>query len=475
MRFSFISKLAVRTFLFVVIALPVLLAQDGRFIGGWEGKLAIPTGSLRIVLHITQPSPDKFVSTMDSPDQGAFGLKVDETVVTGNSISLTMKMLQGNYLGTIKPDGKTIDGTLTQAGRTFALMLNKNDKIKEIKRPQTPKPPFPYTEEEILIETPNPGVKLSGTLTLPKDGSNFPVVVFVTGSGPQNRDEEIFAHRPFFVIADYLARYGIASLRYDDRGVGKSKGSFAGSTTLDFAEDAMSVVKYLASRKEVNSSKIGIVGHSEGGLIAPIVAASNSDIGFIVLLAGPGIDGASLLMKQSAAIMNAARAPKEEIAKNAELNSQVYRIINEMKDSVEVSKKLDSLAEAYVSTIDTSDKSKPENNLLRLKMIMKQSLSPWFRMFLKLNPQDYLSRVACPVLALNGTKDLQVPYEDNLKAIESSLKSAGNLNYKVKALQGLNHLFQTSQTGLISEYASIEETFSPVALEEIKSFILGLK
>ncbi len=464
--------------LFFLLTLPIIAAPSGNnaiLVGIWEGKLTLPGMSLRIVFHITANEKAELSALMDSPDQGAKGIKVDKVSLTEKAVTLDLHALRGEYKGELSGDGKTMKGTWTQGGTSFPLDLSKTEKVSELKRPQVPVKPYPYKEEEVRFVNNKDGDTLAGTFTYPATGKNFPVVVFVTGSGPQNRDEELLGHKPFLIISDYLTRNGIATLRYDDRGIGKSTGNFSAATSLDFADDALAAVDYLKSRKEIDAARIGIIGHSEGGLIAPIAATRSKDVSFIILMAGPGETGEEIILQQSVLIMKADGAAEAEIQKTVAFSEKIFSIIKEGPDSSTAAGRINAEIKTFMASLPDSVKHKPENTETALKQQMQQVLSPWFRAFLVFNPREYLLKVTCPVLAINGSKDLQVPPKENLGEIRKALEAAGNKHFEIKELEGLNHLFQNAKTGSPNEYGAIEETIAPAALETILTFIKGLK
>ncbi|MCC7095327.1 MAG: alpha/beta fold hydrolase, partial [Ignavibacteriaceae bacterium] len=330
------------------------------------------------------------------------------------------------------------------------------------KRPQEPIKPYPYYSEDVTFKNNKANVTLAGTLTLPQKEGIYPVVILITGSGPQNRDEEILGHKPFLVISDYLTRNGIAVLRYDDRGVEKPTGDFKTATTVDFATDVESAISYLKTRKEINVKKIGLIGHSEGGIIAPMVASKSKDVDFIVLLAGQGLSGDKLMLLQKEKIEQAMNINEQEISKGQKIFSGAYRIILESHtDNTDLKNKLNTY---FTQSFDNKLSEEQVN------AITNSITTPWMIYFLKYNPVPALEKVKCPVLAIDGEKDLQVPPE-NLIAIKTALENGGNKNVTTKLFPNLNHLFQDCKTGLPSEYSEIEETFSPAALAEITKWI----
>ena len=314
---------------------------------------------------------------------------------------------------------------------------------------------------------------MAGTFTFPKEGGPFPAVLLITGSGPQNRNEELLGHKPFLVLSDYLTKQGIAVLRVDDRGVGKSTGDFKSATTADFVTDALAGVEFLKTRNEVNKKEIGLIGHSEGGMIAPMVAVESSDVAFIVLMAGPGLPGDSILLMQSSLISAAEGASPEDITKAEEVNRKIYQIIKTESDSVKAHNEITAIFEKYYDSLPDSEKAKTGDKNTALKMLSRVE-TPWFKYFIKYDPRPTLEKVKCPVLAIDGSKDLQVPPKEDLAAIKEALTKGGNKNFETIELKGLNHLFQTAKTGSPTEYNTIEETIAPIALKTIGDWILKI-
>lgn len=454
---------------------PVPVHPDAAKIAGiWLGKLKVSGSELRIVFNITQNPDGSLSASLDSPDQGANGIPVSEVVFEGKQLRLEVPSIGGHYTGKVNDDFSRIEGSWQQGGGSFPLTLEPTDKVEAPKRPQNPTEPYPYAVEEVTFNNPSAQIALAGTLTLPRSGGPFPAVLLISGSGPQDRDETVFGHRPFWVLADHLTRQGIAVLRYDDRGVGESEGDFAPATSVDFAEDALAGVAYLKSRADIRPAQIGLIGHSEGGMIAPLAAVQSRDVAFIVLLAGIGIPGDRLLELQSALIMKASGAGDALIQKNREMSRHIFGIINREADddaaqeaiSAYYQKEWEQMDEALQAAFRENGSSPAQ-----LKQRLKTLVSPWFRYLLRYDPVPTLQKVACPVLALNGEKDLQVPPKENLAAIAAALKAGGNKKYTVQELPGLNHLFQTAETGAPGEYATIEETFAPSALQLIADWI----
>ena len=435
-----------------------------KAIGNWSGIINLPTGKLEMIFKISENDSGTLVSKLDVPAQGAKDLPVAETRFSSDSLFLNVAMILGNYEGKFTSDS-TIEGNWKQSGMTFPLSLKKTTIITELKRPQTPKPPFPYQIKDVEYVNPKSRLKLAGTLTLPENTKTCPAIVLISGSGAQDRDETLFGHKPFLVIADYLTRHGIAVLRVDDRGVGGSEGNIRDATSEDFAGDVEAGVNFLKTVSEINPKQIGLIGHSEGGLIAPLVATQYTDIAFIVLLAGPGISGQQILYAQARLLNKAAGATDEQIEQNRKLQENIFSILLTEKDSV---KRISSLQSAYTngaySMMNADQKMAIDKQIASID-------TKWFKFFLTYDPFPTLAKVKCPVLALDGSKDLQVPADENLEAIENALKKGGNKNFKTIKLEGLNHLFQHCKTGLPTEYAQIEETISPEVLEIINNWI----
>lgn len=448
------------TFYFLFSA-PHVSAQSIK--GAWKGELNLSGMTLPLVFHIDS-TQQGYVSTMDSPSQGAKGIPTNTTVFSNNELLIQIDKIQFVYKGKLVAQD-AINGEVTQHGKTFPINLQRQVKQDSVKlKPQEPIAPFPYDQEEISFKHPTAGHTLAGTLCLPKVNPSGACVILITGSGPQNRDEELMGHKPFLVLADYLTRQGIAVLRYDDRGVGKSTGDFSIATTEDFASDVEAVIGYLNSRKEVKS--IGLIGHSEGGIIAPMVASRNpSQVKFVVLLAGTGLPGKDIILLQNQLISKVNGVSDAQIKKANSLNEKLYSLVMNSDDPNVIRKDATKLMSEYSATRVTDED---------LDVLLAQINSPWFRYFLKLDPRTYLEKTSCHVLALNGSLDLQVPAKENLTQIKIALKKANNYHFKVLELKGLNHLFQKAKTGNPSEYATIEETFNPKALQIIGKWILEI-
>ncbi|MFD2907493.1 alpha/beta hydrolase family protein [Flavobacterium ardleyense] len=444
-----------------------LIAQD--ISGQWNGGLKLQGTQLPLVINITKTATG-FSATMDSPNQGAMGIPITTTTFENSKLYFAIPNATIEYNGELK-DNEFI-GIFKQSGQEFPLNFSRNALEKLVfKRPQEPIKPSSYYSEDVIFHNTKANVSLAGTLTLPQKDGNFPVVILISGSGPQNRDEELLGHKPFLVISDYLTKNGIAVLRYDDRGVAKSTGNFKAGTSADFETDVESAIAYLKTRKEINKNKIGLIGHSEGGLIAPMVASKSKDVAFIVLLAGPGIKGNKILLLQKELIEKEQGVSESEIKKGLETNAKLFDLINKSNDSQQLKTDLTN----YLSELFANDSTAEiPNGMTKDEFIalqVNQIATPWMQYFIKYDPAPALEKVKCPLLAVNGAKDLQVPSKENLAGIANALKKGGNKKVTIKEYPNLNHLFQESETGAPSDYETIEQTFAPIVLEEMTSWI----
>lgn len=438
------------------------LFQAQTFEGHWLGYIEVSGIALPIVFHINKEK-DTFKATMDSPQQNAFGLPAKEVHVDEAGITIDLGSMGILYVGTSMND--TLKGKCLQGGKTYDLNLArmKTDTYEKPKRPQEELGKIKYLEEEVSFYNTSAKIKLAGTLTKPKGKGPFPAVILVSGSGPQDRNEEILGHKPFLVMADYLTKNGIAVLRFDDRGVGKSAGNFSQATTEDFASDVEAGIAFLKQQKRIDIQKLGIIGHSEGGMIAPMVAAKDTSIDFIVLLAGPGIFIRDLMLQQMEDIARSQGESDSAVAVQLENNRQAFEILLNTPDNFDAKNKLIKLYHASDTTLSESE----------IRQAINPMVTPWFRYFIAHNPQIALEQTKCRVLAINGDKDLQVASKPNLNGIETALKAGGNSNYEIVEMPHMNHLFQTTSTGKMVEYGLLEETFSPNVLELMTNWILN--
>lgn len=447
-------------------SLPVF-AQD--ITGAWGGTLKIQHIALDLVFNIRK-SDTGYTASMDSPDQGAKGIPVKEVRFQNGLLRLSIPEIGLVYDAKMSAKGDTLSGTFIQRGQSLPLDLVRA-KTSTKARPQTPLAPYPYYTEEVYFENKTAGIRLAGTLSLPSKKGTYPVVVLVSGSGAQDRDETILGHKPFLVLADYLTRNGFAVLRYDDRGTAGSTGNFVTAITRDFANDALAAVTYLRSRKEINKKQVGLIGHSEGAIIAPMLAAQSKDIAYIVMLAGPAVPGSTLLLQQQKAIAAAEGLPEAQAEEGNRINSKLYDIVVQSKTAEEADVQLSNYLKQALHLQAGSDTATTVAQDATVRQYVSELSSPWIRFFLKHDPAKDLQKVTCPVLALYGEKDVQVPAKDNAAAARTALQAANNTMASIVEIPELNHLFQECSSGAPSEYATIEQTFSPKALTEILNWL----
>ena len=444
----------------VVLLLFIVFNSNAQIEGYWKGQIDLGVQKLEMAFDI-KAAENGFSATLDVPAQGAFDIPVDEIIFQEGQLQLKMNAMGASYSGTLKD--AAIEGHFTQHGMTFPLNLAKAEKTEEQQaRPQDPQPPFDYCIEEVSFTNEKEGNTLTGTLTIPAGDGPFPAMVLVSGSGQQNRDEELMNHRPFWVIADYCARHGIAVLRYDDRGIGGSDGEVMNATSWDFSYDAEAAFDYLRGQKLIDASRVGILGHSEGGIINFMVAARRPEVAFLVSLAGPSVNGIEVLKAQGEAIYRAQGLPEEAIAFSSATNNQLYGIIEQSESREEADSLLRQLVKGWGYNEELTEQT------------VGQLASPWMYYFLKYAPTEAIVKTSCPVLLLNGSKDLQVLASQNLRAYEKIIAEHNKTNLTLRELPDLNHLFQHCETGSPNEYFEIEETISPEVLEMVVGFVNNL-
>lgn len=456
-------------FLFMITPLAAQTPQSPPTAEGvWQGAIEAGGIKLRLVMKISRKPDGKWTGTLDSLDQGVNDIPMSLVTFQDGKLHIEMKSIGATYDATLSADGNELHGQFNQ-GAALPLDYKRIVRAEDaaLKRPQTPAKPYPYDEKEVTYQNPTDKITLAGTLTVPRGAGPFPAVLLITGSGPQDRDEMLLGHRPFLVLADYLTRRGVAVLRVDDRGVGGTSKGTPNDTSDNYVNDVLAGVEFLKTRKDVNAKQIGLIGHSEGGMIAPMAAVRSNDVAFIVLMAGPGIPGDELILKQTGlvAVAECASSVREAQASSARL----FAIVKEEKDPAVAKQKV----ETERTQIEERARKKLDAQLAASKAQLSQLVSPWFRFFLNYDPRPTLMKVKVPVLALNGEVDVQVPAKDDLEAIEKALKEGGNTDYKIMLLPKLNHLFQTSVTGAPSEYGNIEETIAPVALQTMGDWIVA--
>ncbi len=441
-----------------------------EFAGHWEGTIDLQGTEMTFMIDLTL-TEDAWSGTMDIPAQNAHDLPLSGIRIEGVSIEFALEGVPGDpvWAGSLS-DGR-IEGNLSQSGFTFPFWLGREE-IGPPSRPQEPLPPFPYREEEVSYQ--NGEITLAGTLTLPPGDGPFPAALLITGSGAQDRNEEIFNHKPFLLIADVLTRAGIAVLRVDDRGVGGSSAGSRSATSADFMRDVLSGVDFLISHPGINPLKVGLIGHSEGGMIAPMAAAESHDVAFIVLLAGTGVTGEEILLEQTRLITKASGATSDQLEAQFTAQQKALGLARTGADSLTVREAVTDLIDVQFARLSDLEQQAitPEIREQQITQATIQVLLPWFRYFLGFDPRTVLRQVTVPVLAINGGLDLQVPPSQNLPEIAIALGEAGNTDITIREFPGLNHLFQTAGSGSPAEYALIEETMSPLVLETIRDWIL---
>ena len=448
------------TFLLTIVLSSITLAQD--ITGDWHGELKFQGNSLGINFRINT-TENGFASTMDVPLQGVEGYKSDATTYIDSLLTIQIKELGIQYQGKLALKDSIV-GNFSQNGMSFKLNLKRGNNLPN--RPQEPKPPYDYVIKEVSYKSTSDDVVLAGTLNLPKGDGPFPAVLLLSGSGPQDRNSSIFGHKPFLLLAHELTQSGIAVLRFDERGVGESGGRTSEMTMATQMGDAQAGINYLLSNNQINRTKIGLLGHSLGGILAPKLAIEN-DIDFLVLLAAPGVNGDAMMLKQRKDLLKLRGATDKQIEGT---NGMLASLYSELRKSSLEGEALKSelqkkLAIKYETTIPEKELNEIVNSIVDNEELMA---------ILKSSPANYFKKISCPVLALNGSKDFQVSAKENLAAIEKALSDGGNTEIETHELEGLNHLFQDSDTGDISEYQLIEQTMSPEVLRLITEWVSNI-
>jgi pimeloyl-ACP methyl ester carboxylesterase len=444
-----------------------------RLLGYWSGALESDGAIvLRLGLEFAAAPCGQVYATMDSPDQGANDLPFTSLTLAGDSLRFAMAYLNGSFVGAVSADGQRIAGSWFQGPAPLDLTLTRGDSAVG-RRPQEPAAPYPYDTLPVTYENRDGGVSFAGTLTIPRGEGPFPAVLMITGSGAQNRDETVMGHRPFLVLADHLTRHGVATLRVDDRGVGGSTGNVMSATIADNAGDALAGVALLRSQPRVNPRRIGLLGHSEGGWVAPLAATRSTDVAFLVLLAAPAVTGEEIRHAQDSVMALLSGGTLEYVAADRLVSQAIYDALKaEPNDSVAMVRMREASA-AAVQRLTPSQRSRMDSAWtgVNLDQVWRPLATPWFRYLLTYDPRPVLARVTVPVLALFGAKDVQVPPGQSVAPMEAAFRAAGNHDATVKVFPDLNHLFQHAETGLVGEYGRIEETIAPEVLEAIAQWI----
>ncbi len=444
----------------------------------WVGKLNMGIMNPIMQFRVMESDKDDPKCYFDSITEGQSGFAGTWSIEDGE-LSFKIPAIKLKFEGELNDAGDEAEGIWNQGGRELPLTLKRqpteyDNQNTWANRPQRPVGPFPYRSKLVTFENEKDGLTLAGTLTIPKTPGRHPAVILISGSGPQDRDETLMEHKPFLVLADYLSRRGIAVLRYDDRGTAKSTGKFKDATTADFAEDASAAVEFLKSHKSINANQIGLAGHSEGGLIAPMVCGARDDVAFVVLMAATGVDGLTIITSQTEAMLRVEMTEPDELAE-VDVAIEMNRLIvsryvggNLALDDPEFKKEIDTL----IDRLPEEDRKLAKENVLKgIESAKKRLDGKWMKYFLQYDPRPALSRIKCPVLAIIGSKDLQVLPDLNMPEIEKALRDGGNEDFEMVTLAGLNHLFQKCETGSMNEYMTIQETWNPEALERIGDWI----
>ncbi len=463
------------TLVFVVNFTNILWSQKSDYTkikGSWQGAIAVEKDSFNIVFDIYPDSANSVYISF--PDLAMIDTKPQRSKFSNDSLILVLPKM-GAIIKLVNSNSNILSGYWYSSANNDSslLVMKKTNTPLRVLRPQTPKPPFPYLSETIIVQNKKANVSIEGTLTIPEGNGPFPAVILVSGSGPQDRNSEIMMHKSFWVIADYFARCGIAVFRYDERGVGKSTGTYTTATTFDFADDLTEIYKIIQKDKRINQSKLGLMGHSEGGIIIAIAASKIKSVGFLVSLAGSAVSGREILLEQAKQMNEVAGKDSIFINYDYTFREKIFEIFLNTPDKKEFSEKIKKHFDNAISELGET-KAKEYNITKSIaELWIMQLSSPWMDAFIRLNPTDYWSKVKCPVIVLIGDKDIQVPYQQNMPRYKEVFEKSNNKNVTLLKMESLNHLFQTCKTGSVGEYARIQETFSPNALKLISDFILN--
>ncbi len=453
----------------------IATSQSKAIEGAWQGELLIQGQPLTIIININKQSDDSYKGTFDSPDQKAFGVPFTEVTFANNILNCGISKMLLFVSGELMPND-SLKLLWQQGPAVFPLKLGRiKGENRSVKRPQEPQGVLPYQVKEVSFVNKIDQIKLKGTLTIPQGKGPFPAVVLVSGSGPQNRNSAVFDHQPFLVLSDFLTRHGIAVLRYDDRGTGESEGVFKIATSIDFANDANAAFNFLSQQNGIDKNKVGIAGHSEGGMIAPMVATQNKKVSFVVMIAGPALPIDSLMYEQIRLTMEASHTSEKDIQNQLIFNHQLFNYLKAMPTYDKADAGLDS----FIKQVVIGQMGNDTNGLFVTVAAQAKQLhsvvTPWFHYFINYQPKSNLSYLKMPVLGLYGGKDLQVRALSNASVLQTILEKSKNKVFKVYTFPNLNHLMQTATTGSIEEYNEITETFNEAAMQMIADWILTLK
>ena len=453
-----------------------IATSQSQFIeGAWQGELLIQGQPLKIIININKQSNGAYNGAFDSPDQKAFGVRFTEVTFENNFLNCGISKMLLFVSGELMPND-SLKLLWQQGPAVFPLALGRiKGENRSVKRPQEPQGALPYQVKEVSFENKIDQIKLKGTLTIPQGKGPFPAVVLVSGSGPQDRNSTVFDHQPFLVLSDYLTRHGIAVLRYDDRGTGASEGEFKTATSIDFANDANAAFNFLSQQNGIDKKKVGIAGHSEGGMIAPMVATQNKKVGFVVMIAGPALPIDSLMYEQIRLTMEASHTPEIAIAGQLVFNHQLFNYLKAMPTYERANEGLDSFVKQVVIGQMGNDTNGLYGAVVAQAKQLHSVVTPWFNYFINYQPKSNLSHLKMPVLGLYGEKDLQVRAYSNAAVLQSILEKAKQGPFKVYTFPNLNHLMQTATTGSIEEYYEINETFNESVMQMMAEWILSIK
>jgi uncharacterized protein len=431
--------------------------------GTWQGAIEVTNMRMRLQMHVSHDAKGKLLASVDSLDQGIQGIPASKVTESNGELRFEIPAFQAEYHGTLSPSRNEISGEWTQNDSVEKLDFRRSDQPLELRRPQNPTKPYPYAVEEIAFPSGDGKGTLVATLTIPQGTGPFPAALFIGGSGPTDRDETVAGHKPFLVLADLLAKKGTAVLRYDKRGTGQSTGNYEQASMSDLAGDAQAAMNYLKGRKEVDPKRVGILAHSEGGILAAQIAAKANDMDWLVLLATPATTGERTLLRQSELIARTGGLPEEQIARSQQFDRMAYAAVREAKSATTLQAKLNDLIE----------KSGLSNSMppAALQAQIRLMTTPWFRQYLDFDPAPLIEQIKCPVLVLNGDRDLQVDANDTVPLLRQAYEKSGNKDFTVMEIEGVNHLFQKAQSGSPALYGAIEETIAPEVLNAIGSWL----
>lgn len=446
------------------------LSAQEEFIGNWEGPMTTMQGSeIIFVLKVKKDKNNPI--TFYCPSMGIKDIIIDNAKLKPDTVFFNIPKMNSRFAGNLINDS-TIVGSIYQSIFENKITLHKKEKVREVFRPQEPIPPFSYNVQEVKFKNKEAGITLGGTLTLPEKSFNAPCVILISGSGQQNRDEEIMGHKPFLLLADYFTSRGIAVFRFDDRGIGESGGDPTNSTSRDFAGDVSAAIKFLRNNKGIKSNGIGLVGHSEGGIIAGMVAAQDTGLAFVIALAGPSIPGDIILQEQTRLILRKEGVAENAIEKTLKATIKIHKLIKKQDNDKVLVEKIKKEYKKLLKKLSEEDQKKLGLSENTLNLSVQQIANPWFKFFIKYNPADDYSKITCPFLAINGSEDIQVPAEINMNGYKTIFAKSAKTDYELKTFPGLNHLFQKCLTCDIMEYGLLEETFNKEVMEYLSNWIL---